>query len=145
MGKKLVIGGFFALMLAGCMIAAHGRGGSPPHAVAVAEPRLVFIAEAGIYYAPDADFDLFFYGGRWYKWGGGAWYIASGHTGPWTVTVEPPEVFYRIPSGHPKYHIVKMRKAPPSGREKEGVGPRKEKEEGGPHKEKEEGGPHKTR
>jgi hypothetical protein len=140
MGKKLVIGGLFSLVLAGCIVTARGpvgpppHAGPPPHVVAVAQPRLVFIPEAQIYYAPDADVDLFFYGGVWYRWYGGGWYRATVHTGPWTVIVEPPEVFYRIPPGHAKYHIVKARKAPPPGRERETPPPGREREPGGPRR-----------
>lgn len=144
MRERLVICGLFSLMLAGCIIAAS-EPGPPPHVVAVAQPRLVIIPEADVYYAPDADVDLFFYGGFWYRWYGGAWYVASVHSGPWRVIVEPPEVFYRIPPGHAKHHVVQMRKAPPPGREKEEVGPRREKEEGRPRKEKEEVGPRKEK
>jgi hypothetical protein len=127
MGEKLVICGLFCIMLTGCIIAARGPVGPPPHAVAYSQPRLVAIPEAGIQYAPDADVDLFFYGGVWYRWYGGTWYTGTVYTGPtthWTVIVEPPEVFYRIPPGHAKYHIVKARKVRPPAPERE-HGPRK--------------------
>lgn len=72
-------------------------------------PRLILIRGVGVYYAPEADDDIFFYGGTWYYFSGDTWYLSQSHKGPWeeiqqnalpTVMFRvPPENFKRVPPG----------------------------------------------
>jgi hypothetical protein len=85
----------------------------PPRHVVVAEPpQVVVVPGSHVYYAPYADFDLFVYGGRFYRFHDGHWFIAGSHHGPWRYVVGqrvPPPVlavpvaYYKIPPGHAKH------------------------------------------
>jgi hypothetical protein len=46
-------------------------------------PPLVLIPGTYVYTAPDADADIIFYQGAWYRPHGGLWYMSNGHNGPW--------------------------------------------------------------
>ena len=48
-----------------------------------APPQLVVIPGTYAYYVPDADVDIVFYQGRWYRPWGGRWYWGRGYNGPW--------------------------------------------------------------
>lgn len=73
---------------------------APPRAVILPQPpRLVAIPRTDVYYAPDADRDVFFHRGSWYRPKGDRWYRASGYDGPW-VYVGPslvPGVLITLP------------------------------------------------
>ncbi len=84
-----------------------------------APPPLVPIPGTYAYVAPDAEADIVFYQGAWYRPHGGGWYIANGYNGPWRVLNNervprvlvglPPNV-RRVPPGHeriPYGHVQK--------------------------------------
>ncbi len=84
-----------------------------------APPPLVPIPGTYVYTAPDAEADIVFYQGAWYRPHGGHWYRANGYNGPWSaLSVErvpraltglPPN-FRRVPPGHermPYEHVNK--------------------------------------
>jgi hypothetical protein len=48
-----------------------------------APPHLVVIPGTYAYYVADADVDIIFYQGRWYRPHGGRWYWARAYNGPW--------------------------------------------------------------
>lgn len=83
----------------------------PPPVVVAAPPQVVIVPGSPVYYAPAADFNLFVYQGRYYRFHEGHWFIATAHGGPWTFVVrnrvpQPvlavPTGYYRIPPGHAK-------------------------------------------
>lgn len=55
----------------------------PP--VVVAEPpHMVLVPRSRVYFSPDPQVDIFFYGGYWWSPRGDRWYRARMHNGPWT-------------------------------------------------------------
>ena len=52
--------------------------------VVQAPPRLVVVPEVpGVQYAPDLSFNYFAYGGRYYTFNNGAWFVAAAPGAPW--------------------------------------------------------------
>jgi hypothetical protein len=49
-----------------------------------------------VYYCPDVGFDVFFYGGNWYRSFEGRWYLATAYDGPWVFVASPPVVFLNL-------------------------------------------------
>lgn len=65
-------------------------------------PGLVVVPGSYVYYPPEADVDIFFYHGYWYRPYGGGWYIASGYNGPWRA-IGPrriPRPLFDLPPGY---------------------------------------------
>lgn len=116
--RTMAVMALAALLLCGCFVMVRGGGYHGRGSVAVrvtgprlhARPRLVYIPEASMYYAPDVSGDLFFYGSSWYWYTSGSWYVSGTYSGPWSVVSSVPGTFYRIPSGHPKYYVVRGRR-----------------------------------
>jgi hypothetical protein len=82
---------------------------APPPIVVASPPRVVVVPGSPVYYAPDANVNLFVYGGRYYTFHQGAWFVGPKHSGPWTfVAVERvpapvvavPVKYYRVAPGH---------------------------------------------
>lgn len=83
----------------------------PPPPVVVAPPQLVVVPGTAVYYAPRASMNFFAYGGRYYSFHEGAWFVATTYGGSW-VTIAParvprpvlavPVAYYKIPPGHAK-------------------------------------------
>jgi hypothetical protein len=68
----------------------------PPVFAFPAPPELVVIPGTYVYYCPDVGFDIFFYGGYWYRSYGGYWYSAASYDGPWAFTEGPPSVLLSL-------------------------------------------------
>ncbi|MGH7893228.1 MAG: hypothetical protein ACREQL_01085 [Candidatus Binatia bacterium] len=85
---------------------------APPALVVPALPRLVIVPTTpAVQYAPDLSVNFFFYGGSYYTFSDGAWFVASAYNGPWAyverVRVPRPVLivpyrYYRMPPGHSK-------------------------------------------
>lgn len=74
-----------------------------------APPPLVVIPGTYVYYAPEADVDIVFYHGFWYRPYEGRWYRARGYNGPWAnlaparvpgVLIELPPDYRHVYAGH---------------------------------------------
>ena len=77
-----------------------------------APPRLVVVPQVpAVQYVPEpaAPGNLFFYGGQYWAFAGGGWYVSGGYNGPWVVVgpqfVPRPVLFvpvqyYHVPPGH---------------------------------------------
>ena len=85
-------------------------GVSPPPVV-LAPPPLVVVAGTPVQHVPSASFNLFVYGGRYYSFHNGAWFVAAGHRAPWTAIAiasvprpirAVPVKHYKVPPGHAK-------------------------------------------
>jgi hypothetical protein len=89
-------GRIFRCLLVGAAIAATGFTEparaevnvninlGPP--VVIAEPpHLVLVPQSQVYFSPDPQVDIFFYGGYWWSPRGDRWYRATEHNGPWGV------------------------------------------------------------
>jgi hypothetical protein len=90
-------GRIFRCLLAGAAIAAAMGFSEPARAevsininlgppVVIAEPpHLVLVPQSQVYFSPDPQVDIFFYGGYWWSPRGDRWYRATEHNGPWGV------------------------------------------------------------
>ena len=83
----------------------------PPPVVVAAPPQVVVLPGSPVYYAPGADFNLFVYSGRHYRFHDGHWFVAAAHGGPWTFVARDrvpqpvlavPVGYYKVPPGHAK-------------------------------------------
>lgn len=109
-----------APLLAGLLLAGVGRAAAgvdvhiaipaPPTFVVPAPPRVVVVPGVPtVQYAPDVAYNYFVYGGRYYTYDRGAWFVSPAYGGPWAY-VEPVHVprpllgvpvrYYRIPPSH---------------------------------------------
>ena len=107
--RKILLGLCLVCFMGGCAVIFPG----PPTLVFRARPALVAIGGTGVYYASDVHADLFMYGNVWYRYHQGHWFRASVYSGPWVHVSVVPQVFYRIPPGHAKYHCVPGHKKGP--------------------------------
>jgi hypothetical protein len=82
-----------------------------PPVVVMAPPQLVVVPGSPVFYAPGASINFFAYGGRYYTFHEGAWFVATTYGSPW-VMIAParvprpvltvPAAYYKIPPGHVK-------------------------------------------
>ena len=75
----------------------------PPVFAFSAPPELVVIPGTYAYYCPDADVDVFFYGGYWYRPYEGYWYRSGSYGGPWDYIESAPSVLLNLP---PDYRVM---------------------------------------
>jgi len=107
--RKLIIMATMLLLLLG--FSGTGTAGVrinigiplPPPFVIAAPPEVVVIPGTYVYYYPDVDFDLFFYGGYWFRPFGGYWFRSGSYGGPWVHIEDPPSVLLSLP---PNYRII---------------------------------------
>jgi hypothetical protein len=50
-----------------------------------APPALVAVPATPVMYAPSVGANYFFYGGQYYVYANGGWYVGPGYNGPWVV------------------------------------------------------------
>lgn len=82
---------------------------TPP--VVATPPQLVVVPGSPVSYAPGVEMNLFSYGGRYYSFHHGGWFVAPKHGGPWAAVApkrvpQPvlavPVAYYKVPPGHAK-------------------------------------------
>jgi hypothetical protein len=76
-----------------------------PAFVFPAPPEVVFIPGTYVYAVPDADIDIVFYQGYWYRPHRDYWYRSTSYNGPWRHIDRErvPSVFFKLP---PDYRHV---------------------------------------
>lgn len=74
----LYVSGFVGIPGTGEARADISIGISPPSLVISGPPEVAVIPGTYVYFVPDAEADLFFYGGYWYRPPEGRWFRASG-------------------------------------------------------------------
>jgi len=57
----------------------------PPPIVVAEPPTVVLVPQSKVYFVPDPQVDVFFYGGYWWSPRGERWYRAQAYKGPWVV------------------------------------------------------------
>jgi hypothetical protein len=85
---------FLLMILAFSCLAAGGAGDAraevsininlgPPPIVVAEPPENVMVPGSRVYFVPDPQIDVFFYGGFWWSPRGSRWYRARAYDGPW--------------------------------------------------------------
>ncbi len=71
----------------------------PPPVIGSPPSELVLIPGTGIYFIPDREADIFFYGGYWWAPRGPRWYRAYAPHGPWVIVRRRsiPAPLFRVP------------------------------------------------
>jgi hypothetical protein len=75
----------------------------PPVFVFSAPPGVVVIPGTYVYYSPDVNFDLYFYGGYWYRPYRRYWYRSASYDGPWVYIRSAPYALLNLP---PDYRVI---------------------------------------
>src|SRR5512143_224512 len=77
----------------------------PPPIVVAEPPEVVLIPGSQVYFVPDPQIDVFFYGGYWWSPRGDRWYRARAYNGPWRTIDRRyvPRPVYRVP--HDYRHV----------------------------------------
>lgn len=70
----------------------------PPPIVFAAPPQLVVIPETYVYGVPDADEDIFFYNGWWWRPWEGKWYRSRNYRSGWGYYRGEPSFYREVPS-----------------------------------------------
>jgi hypothetical protein len=52
----------------------------------------------GVQYAPESSYDIFLYGGSYYCFQNGLWYVSATARISWGQTTSIPQIFYQIPA-----------------------------------------------
>jgi hypothetical protein len=100
-----------------------------PPPIVLAPPPLVVVPGSKVHHVPSASFNLFVYGGRYYSFHNGAWFVAAGHRARWVaIAIESlpapvravPVKHYKIPPGHAKKHEANAGGWCPPGQAKKG-------------------------
>jgi hypothetical protein len=76
-----------------------------PGLVIAGPPAMMVVPGSYVYFAPDAETDLFFYRGYWYRPSRGGWYVSLEYNGPWGYAAvgSVPRVLINLP---PHYRRV---------------------------------------
>jgi hypothetical protein len=70
---------------------------TPPPPVADSAPQYIWVPQWGVYVVEG--YDIVYHNHHHYYWHGGRWYVARGHTGPWSVATAQPAVLMHVPQG----------------------------------------------
>lgn len=96
-----------------------GINAPPPAIVVKVPPAVVVIPGTYIYFAPDINDEVFFYGGYWWRPHRGGWYRAVEFGDPWVVIeigrvpkvlLKLPPDYRRVPPGHERIPYGHMKK-----------------------------------
>ena len=91
----------------------------PPPIVLSAPPAVMVVPGTYVYFIPDLEVDILFYGGWWYRPYRGYWYRAKGYNGPWvhvegsrvpSVVIALPPHFRNVPPGHTRIPYGQLKK-----------------------------------
>ena len=69
----------------------------PPLIVFSAPPAMVVIPETYVYVVPDADVEIFFYDGWWWRPWEGRWYRSRHYDSAWGYYERVPSFYTRVP------------------------------------------------
>jgi hypothetical protein len=80
---------------------------APPSIVIDAPPRVVVVPGVPtVQYAPDLGYDYFVYGGRYYTYHSGAWFVSSDYGGPWSYVRNVPRPILGVPARYYHHRIA---------------------------------------
>jgi hypothetical protein len=115
--RKIIVGGLMVVALA--CVPGSGEAGVNVNINLTAPPAFQVVPGTPVQYAPAVPTNYFLYGGRYYVFTDGAWFVAPRYNGPWAVVApayvpQPiltvPVRYYHVPPGHWKHW---KRDAPP--------------------------------
>lgn len=104
--RRIVIGSFTILMLIGSTSLGHAQVSVNIGINLPAPPELVPVPATPVMYAPSVGANYFFYGGDYFVFTNGVWYVSPRHNGPWTLVAPEfiprpilivPVQYYRVP------------------------------------------------
>ena len=107
--RRMILGGLVALMLVGSPSPGRAQVGVSIGITLPAPPSFVMIPGTPVAYAPAVPANYFFYGGQYYVFTHGGWYMGPTYNGPWAV-MAPEYIPLPILSVPVRYY-----KAPPPG------------------------------
>jgi len=76
----------------------------PPPIVFDAPPELIVLPETYVYVVPDADVEIFFYSGWWWRPWEGRWYRSRSYSSGWGHYRSVPAFYTEIPAGWRNYY-----------------------------------------
>lgn len=84
-----------------------------PPVVFAPPPAVVLVPGSRVYFVPDFDVDIFYYGGYWWSPRGERWYRAREYNGPWRTIprASVPRPVYRVPGDY-RHAYAKERHIP---------------------------------
>lgn len=99
--KKLIFGSFFLVLASTFPVmttSAEDQIGFPlpPPLVLVSPPEMIVIPDTYVYVDPDIDYDLFFYGGWWWRPWEGRWYRSDYYDGKWGYYDGVPSFYFDV-------------------------------------------------
>src|SRR3989338_97132 len=107
MVMAVLLAAAFALALypakSGAEVNVNINIGAPlPKVVLAAPPDVVVISGTYVYFVPDVEVDILFFGGYWWRPHTGRWYRASDYNGPWVfISIDNvPGVVVKLPPGY---------------------------------------------
>jgi hypothetical protein len=107
--RRMILAGLVIVALVG--VAATSQAGVSVN-IGInlpAPPRLVVVPGTPVMYAPGVEANYFFFGGQYYVFANGGWYVGPRHNGPWAVVAPEfvprpilavPVSYYRVPPPH---------------------------------------------
>jgi hypothetical protein len=104
--RQLMLGGLAAVVLGGAAGVGSAQVSVNIGINLPVPPPLVAVPSSPVMYAPGVTANYFFYGGQYYVFANGVWYVGRRHNGPW-VALAPelvprpilavPVRYYRVP------------------------------------------------
>ena len=83
---------------------------APPVEVTYAgDPKFESIPETELSRGVNTGFDVIQHLNTYYLCYGGAWYLSTAPTGPWTLAPSVPDAIYTIPPSSPAYHVTQVK------------------------------------
>jgi hypothetical protein len=116
---RMILGGLVVVALLGSPSLGQAQVSMSIGINLPAPPSFVIIPGTPVAYAPAVPANYFFYGGHYYVFTNGAWYLGPGYNGPWAVVgpeyiplpiLSVPVRYYKAP---PKHWKEWRRAAPP--------------------------------
>ena len=82
---RFVVAGLMLAALAAAVVPAHATVNVNVGMSLGAPPQLVVVPGTPVAYAPAVPANYFYYGGQYYLFSNGVWYLAPAYNGPWVV------------------------------------------------------------
>ena len=107
--RRMILGGLVAVAFAGSPGLSQAQVSVNVGINLPAPPSFVIVPGTPVAYAPAVPANYFFYGGEYYVFTNGVWYMGHRHNGPWVIVapeyiplpiLSVPVRYYRAPPPH---------------------------------------------